>query len=514
MGPDGGSRGRPFPFVRTGWGLLPVVVLVGGMVCGQEAPSPDSLLVAADSLATVTQAGETAPAGAVISGEGRPLDWGWSLRFGTAGERQEMLLAGDRWRMSCRRYRPVAAAPWWRGWVEGTPGSGVRLWAGPLAVAAGAGLVAGRPERSPSLVAGRFLSWRTPAVRRVAIPAAGPGVTARLQRGPWRLHLARRLVTHRSGGRSDLLVVTRRLGGRGALAGIAGRGMAGHFWSLLLVSRARPWRLGVELAGTWHSGSEPARVVELGWRERRRDVRLAVAAAPRAWRGPAGGRIALLPGGGGTGRALQWSYRGGDERRILLLAGGTFPLAGDDGWCTWRRVSLSWRRRGRWGEAGIRWRRDRKEEHHRDVAGGWLPAPAAVVGRRQRLVFWWVGRLAGHPAAAAWRLQEATDPGETRRRRQLLWWRWEGGAPDGWSWRLRWDWAWGDPLDLVTAVAPVPGRLLTRHWGRWRSGVTVGAWRWWRSVRLGVTVGLRRPAAGGTTDRFLEITVGSRGSRL
>lgn len=55
----------------------------------------------------------------------------------------------------------------------------------------------------------------------------------------------------------------------------------------------------------------------------------------------------------------------------------------------------------------------------------------------------------------------------------------------GRSLRVRggWTMAWGDPLDLVSAVVPYAGYVVPRHWGQWRSehimGLegTLGAWR-------------------------------------
>ncbi|MFO7653228.1 MAG: hypothetical protein R6X25_05330 [Candidatus Krumholzibacteriia bacterium] len=64
--------------------------------------------------------------------------------------------------------------------------------------------------------------------------------------------------------------------------------------------------------------------------------------------------------------------------------------------------------------------------------------------------------------------------------------RWRG--PSGWEIVGETTSAWGDPVDLLTVWAAAPGRILTRHWGQWRAGWSVGvtrkgsAWRWHGAV--------------------------------
>ena len=65
-----------------------------------------------------------------------------------------------------------------------------------------------------------------------------------------------------------------------------------------------------------------------------------------------------------------------------------------------------------------------------------------------------------------------------------------------WSWRLGHGLAWGEPVDLLGAVNPLPGLVLPRHWGSWQSetqaslGVRRGHWQVtaavaWRGARSG-----------------------------
>jgi hypothetical protein len=50
--------------------------------------------------------------------------------------------------------------------------------------------------------------------------------------------------------------------------------------------------------------------------------------------------------------------------------------------------------------------------------------------------------------------------------------RWSLGS----RWRLRCGQgsAWGDPVNLMTAIAPLAGRVIPRHWGTWRSEIHLG----------------------------------------
>lgn len=70
-------------------------------------------------------------------------------------------------------------------------------------------------------------------------------------------------------------------------------------------------------------------------------------------------------------------------------------------------------------------------------------------------------------------------------------------SPRG-NWKLRgaWTTAWGDPVDLVSAIVPLTGMVLPRHWGGWRSETVLGAeWRYHR-VRLQAAGSWRQPEKG------------------
>jgi len=63
--------------------------------------------------------------------------------------------------------------------------------------------------------------------------------------------------------------------------------------------------------------------------------------------------------------------------------------------------------------------------------------------------------------------------------------------------------AWGDPLDLVGAISPLPGLVLSRHWGRWRSETYVGLG--YRQERVDFWLALAGRRAGREDPAGLEL---------
>jgi len=53
--------------------------------------------------------------------------------------------------------------------------------------------------------------------------------------------------------------------------------------------------------------------------------------------------------------------------------------------------------------------------------------------------------------------------------------------------------AWGDPVDLVSAINPVAGLLLPRHWGHWSSEILAGMERTIWGTRIMVAISRREP---------------------
>ncbi len=74
-----------------------------------------------------------------------------------------------------------------------------------------------------------------------------------------------------------------------------------------------------------------------------------------------------------------------------------------------------------------------------------------------------------------------------------------GGYVLGKRWKFRGSWvtAWGDPVDLVSAISPLTGMVLPRHWGRWRSETVLGLQWEFGGARIQVAGSLRNPEPGG-----------------
>ncbi len=60
--------------------------------------------------------------------------------------------------------------------------------------------------------------------------------------------------------------------------------------------------------------------------------------------------------------------------------------------------------------------------------------------------------------------------------------------------------AWGEAVDLVTAISPVRGTLLPRHWGQWSSEILVGAELILGNFRLMTAASRREPTRGRQRD--------------
>jgi hypothetical protein len=65
----------------------------------------------------------------------------------------------------------------------------------------------------------------------------------------------------------------------------------------------------------------------------------------------------------------------------------------------------------------------------------------------------------------------------------------------GQAWKLRGTWvtAWGEPVDLVSAIVPMTGYVLPRHWGHWRSETVLGLEWAGHGARIQVAGSIRYP---------------------
>ncbi len=77
---------------------------------------------------------------------------------------------------------------------------------------------------------------------------------------------------------------------------------------------------------------------------------------------------------------------------------------------------------------------------------------------------------------------------------------------------IAYQWAWGDPVDLVSAISPLSGLVLPRHWGHWSSEILLAGRI---NTPLGrFTLACSRRVATASAEKTNEITVwaGCRGS--
>jgi hypothetical protein len=71
--------------------------------------------------------------------------------------------------------------------------------------------------------------------------------------------------------------------------------------------------------------------------------------------------------------------------------------------------------------------------------------------------------------------------------------------------RFAWANAWGGDADLVSAVSPLSGFVLPRHWGRWQSELLAGIERLWMRWRFQIAVSRRIPTTDQESDQTWSI---------
>jgi len=278
------------------------------------------------------------------------------------------------------------------------------------------------------------------------------------------------------------------LAGRGRLAGMD-----------LQVEAAR-WQ--AVPGAPWHG----AGALKLGWRpDPRVDLQANLASGPDG-RGPGGGLPVVEMGDwGGWGWSLagRWRPRRGYRFGLLVARGRWLQDALDAAWIRGKvleaRADLPGPARGR-VELRVRW----QVRNHWDWSAEhpWLP-PAQVKQDRKTTVS--AAHRLGWPGGQV-RLQLRAHHRSGTSTAGL---RYLGGL-DGSRWltphlRVRGglQLAWGDPVDLIGAVVPVPGLVVPRHWGHWASERVLGLQ--WDGPHLRVAGGLASrtpdPSVGGPDVR-------------
>jgi len=517
----GSHRNRGSIRVATGraWFVLPLA-LAAAMAEATEAPPPSPLSVApADSMAGEELPPELVEVIAELDALDQPLPqrdllpesapagggsgWGTGrLRWRTAalagGLRQDgrFELAGDRIAgRAALRLRPDAA-------VDAAGGGHLRLgawkaWAGHLTLRHGFGLVAADPARRVSLAADQGLGGVSGGLAvRTAAGEAAQGFQAGLETigGRWRLAS---LWRSSADGAGAVSVRVGRSGDAGEWAVFVQRDTTGiaSSWSGRLVrpSLAVQW----ELAGRRTGAATPnlAAVAGVSWLAApglRLELQSGVSGGP--WPDPA----AVLPTGARSGWAfrLGWRDRGQGALELLLQGARLWPDSSLPRRRTQQVVEVAWERRAGPGlTLALRARRTARAETAWSERSPWLPGE--VMPAATRTVFTAVLEWDGKPArlAGQWRsFSLGTDSGGGTRQlisfaaRRSLSHRWTGWAEAAT--------AWGEPVDLVRGMTPLPGVVVARHWGRWQSEVMAGLAGAWGPVSIRLALARRLPEPG------------------
>lgn len=452
-----------------------------------ELDAADQPIAARELLQAVVPAGPSVKNASSLSGRMR-----WRTQAGGSDVRHDgrwEWKAGPTGGRGVLRLR-TGAAPEMAGggWVEGGP---VRLWAGQLALRHGFGLVAADPARRTSLTADQGLAAAGGglAVRT----AAGAGAGA-MQAGVecvghgWRLSSlwmpAARLTTLRAahaGANGEWGLLASRDSSSTALSG-SGR--------LVRPSFACTWELG-----RWRPASgigSEAVIAGLAWqaaRELRLEAQSGLSAGP--WPSGAG----VLPLAARTGWALRaaWRERGAGACEVLIQGARMSPDATVVKRRTSRVAEVAWSARPRPGlSLELRVRRSSRSESNWSERQPWEPATEAGTGTRTAVsgdLQWGEGATR---YAAQWRsfTVDGADIGGTRQLASIGCRREFGG---GWAAWVESSSAWGDAVDLVRGLAPLPGVVVPRHWGRWRAEAMAGT-AWAKGLFRGCAAVARREA--------------------
>lgn len=386
--------------------------------------------------------------------------------------------------------------------------------AGGLGLTAAHGLLLAGPGRRPGLTASSSLGrpgvrlggWGTTPEERSLF-----GLGLRLPLGGWSLNL----VQGRPGENRP---------GSGLAALVLEKGIEGGHWSL--AGLQAPSLQGVSLGGSlgredrtlhgeaaWHRQAGDDRT-QGSWlagacwgRPRTLQVELQ-AAGSTAEDGPwTGQRPAVLSTWGGRGLALRlkaplapgysgallWGRSRGSQQMARLrrqsVETGEILLQG--------RPAPGWKVTGRW-------RRQLKRKWEWSELYPWLAADLVDEAPQQTLWF----QVARKEPARSWRLayrRLERGLGRDRVSRSLLEWKGWWNAMRGLEVVCHQGWAWGEAVDLVSAITPVPGLVRPRHWGRW-SAETVLTLIWTRGgTRWAAGLSRRRATDESGEDDELSI---------
>jgi len=392
------------------------------------------------------------------------------------------------------------------GTVEAGAGP-VELRMGDLGMVHGHGLLIGAPGRGSSLTADTGFS---PRVERLvtwlgtADPRALSGFGGRVSLGNWSL----RVMNGGPANSSGSLVARKSVAQLGSyhkdwrisVAGLAGTLERG--FSIAGGVRNKPIYGSVETM-VWQaaSGIPPtgAAILQMGWRPAAGSgVEGILGYADLAKTPGLASRPAVLSGWDGRGLALRGFTRTGSGAvlRAMVHLGRNLDRVGTRSRDVKTLIDLqAGKKISKKVEVAIRYRSTDLRAWGWSERYPWLP-PLTTGSQRRTIISARIvleqPRLRARLMVRSYGLGREVDGG----RRSLV--SLTGRYVLGKAWKFRGSWvtAWGDPVDLVSAVSPLTGMVLPRHWGRWRSETVLGL-EWVLGVaRIQAAGSLRNPEPG------------------
>jgi len=408
------------------------------------------------------------------------------------------------------------------GTVEAGAGP-VELRMGELGMVHGYGLLIGAPGRGSSLTADTGFS---PRVERLVTwlgtpdPRALSGFGGRLSRGHWSV----RVLNGGPAGQGDSSVAQKRVvqlvclnkGWRVSAAGLAGNLERGV--SVAGGMRKKPVYGSFETV-VWQPapGIPPAgaMVLQVGWKPAPGTGIEGLLGYADLARAPGlASRPAVLPGWDARGLALRGYTRTGSGTvlRAMVHMGRSLDRVGSRSREVKTLIDLqAGKKLSKQVEMAVRYRSTDLGTYGWSERYPWQPS-RTIGSKRRTIISAQVvleqPRLRARLMVRSYGLARDVDGG----RRSLV--SLTGGYVLGKAWKFRGSWvsAWGDPVDLVSAISPLTGMVLPRHWGRWRSETVLGLQWLYRGARIQAAGSLRNPESGGgeKTEHTVWVEAGAQ----
>lgn len=492
-------------------------LLVAAGARGASSRSPDAGRAEADSTLGTTLPSEILEALEDLEAADQPLaerelraaagapdrartdfDVRWRASATGSGPRQDGRFDLRGKRLAARaaiRLRPGRAADLTGGFRAGI-GTG-RVWIGHLTMRHGFGLVAADPARRTSLGADRALGGVSGglSVRTAALPvAAAPQGGVEAGFGSW--NLAGHWGPDPAGTNA---VRVARDGTSGAWALLAQRDTSAYAFSWSGRQSRADLEITWEMAARRPAAPTPgigaatgwAGVTGLAWRPAsafRLEAQSGIAGA--AW--PEA--VAILPTGARSGWALRalWRDRGRGVLQVLVQGARQTPRSSAPRRSALQVAELAWERQTGAGLTfALRARHAARRETTWPERTPWEPGDESAGTMRTLLAADMDWEAEGLRLGGRWRsFTSAGSTGGTRQAFSLAGRRAFGKNLNLWAQLTA---AWGDPVDLVTALSPTPGLVVARHWGRWQSETACGAAFGWGPLAVRAALARRLP---------------------